>query len=387
MTGQLLKGFFITLDKGRCGAGKFSLSGAKTPSPQPSPEERGYAPPSFPSPPSPSFPSCTWERKKRYPHDLFPVLLTLLLVTYILFNLSTSAEELSGDLVVFHSGSLSVPMAEMATAFKQAHPRVRILREAAGARECARKISDLGRHCDLMASADYVVIDTLLIPRHAAWNIKFAANEMVIAFRENSRYAHEITAENWHEILLRREVSYGRSDPNADPCGYRTVLTMKLAEAYYDLPGLAARLLDKDRRFIRPKETDFLALLEVGAIDYVFIYRSVAHQHGLKWIVLPDEINLKAPDLAAHYATVSVEITGTEPGTWMTQRGEPMVYGLTIPRNAPNPKAALVFAAFILEKDNGLAIMERNGQPSLVPSPSETYRDIPAPLKKYALEP
>jgi molybdate/tungstate transport system substrate-binding protein len=210
---------------------------------------------------------------------------------------------------------------------------------------------------------------------------------MAIAFRDNSRHARDITAENWHEILLRNDVSFGRSDPNADPCGYRTVLTMKLAEEYYEQPGLAERLLSKDRRFMRPKETDFLALLEVGAIDYVFIYRSVAEQHGLRWIALPGEINLKEMKFADRYASVSVEITGTEPGTWMTQRGEPMVYGLTIPRNAPNPEAALAFAAFILDKDKGMAIMERNGQPSVVPSPSETYHEIPSELKKYALEP
>lgn len=296
-------------------------------------------------------------------------------------------EALSGDLMIFHSGSLSAPMAEMTAAFMQMHPGVRVLREAAGARDSARKISDLGRKCDVMASADYVVIDTLLIPEHADWNIRFAANEMAIAYRTKSRYADQITAENWHGILLRDDVAFGRSDPNADPCGYRTVLTMKLAEDYYRRPGLAELLLRKDRRYMRPKETDFLALLEVGAVDYVFLYRSVAMQQGLKWIALPDEINLGNIALADHYATVSVDISGKTPRTTMTQRGEPILYGVTIPRNAPNPVAALAFVAFMLEKEWGMAIMERNGQPPVVPAPTDTFDRIPESLRKYARAP
>ena len=51
-------------------------------------------------------------------------------------------------------------------------------------------------------------------------------------------------------------------------------------------------------KFIRPKETDLLALLEAGEIDYLFIYRSVAQQHGLKMILLDDAMNLKAAKLA-----------------------------------------------------------------------------------------
>lgn len=294
---------------------------------------------------------------------------------------------ISGDLMVFHAGSLSVPLKEIAQAFEQAHPGVRVLSEAAGSRECARKITDLDRACDVLASSDYAVIDTLLIPKYAAWNIKFAANEMAIVYGEDSRRAQEITADNWPAILLRDDVAFGRADPNADPCGYRAVLTIKLAEDYYKAPGLTDRLLKKDRRYMRPKETDLLALLETKTIDYIFLYRSVAEQHGLKWVTLPDKINLKKPEMKDRYARASVELTGETPGMVITQRGEPMVYGVAIPGNAPNPNAALAFVAFLLEKDKGLAILDRNGQPSVVPAPSDTYDKIPDPLKRFAVKP
>ena len=105
----------------------------------------------------------------------------------------------------------------------------------------------------------------------------------------------QINSDNWYEILLNKNVAFGRSDPNADPCGYRSVLTMKLAEKYYKKVGLAAEMLKKDHKYIRPKEVDLIALLEAGEMDYFFIYRSVAEQHKMKYVILPDEINLKTP--------------------------------------------------------------------------------------------
>jgi len=293
--------------------------------------------------------------------------------------------KLSGELAVLHAGSLSVPLKEITEAFKAQHPDVRVLLEAGGSRTCARKIVDLGQPCDVFASADYSVIDTLMVPEHAAWNIKFAANEMALVYRAESRGADSLTRDNWFEILGRDDVAFGRSEPNADPCGYRAILTLKLAEKHYDVPGLAEQLLRKDRRYVRPKETELLALLEVGAIDYIFLYRSVAKQHDLNYLLFPDEINLKNAELADLYRTVSVEISGEKPGTTITRYGEPMVYGVTIPKNAPNPDAALAFVTFLLEKDEGMAIMEKNGQPSLVPAPSDTYEQIPAFLKRFAI--
>jgi molybdate/tungstate transport system substrate-binding protein len=317
---------------------------------------------------------------------MYTNILVMLLLVMFVFSCSASREhDAAGKLVVFHAGSLSVPMREIAEAFEREHPGVEVVCEAAGSRACARKITDLGRECDVMASADYTVIDELLIPGYATWNIKFAANEMALVYHGSSRMAGDIDPRNWYEILLRGDVAFGRSDPDMDPCGYRTVLTLELAETYYGIEGLAGRLLGKDTQYIRPKETDLLALLETGAIDYIFLYRSVAEQHGLEYLLLPDEINLERPEFAEQYAAASVEVSGREPGTTITKRGAPMVYGVTIPSNAPNRELAIEFVAFMLDSSKGLRIMERNGQPALVPSPTDTYGMIPERLRAFAL--
>ncbi len=273
----------------------------------------------------------------------------------------------SRQLVIFHAGSLSLPMKALADSFRTIYPGTEFLPEASGSLDCARKITELGRSCDILASADYSVIDQLLIPGHASENIPFAGNRMAIVFTPQSRYASEITPENWYEILLRDDVFYGRSDPNADPCGYRTLLMLQLAQKHYRLPdGKAPFLLEnfvkKDTRFIRPKEVDLLSLLESHAVDYIFLYRSLAQQHQLNFLELPGEINLGEEAFAGLYATASVRIRGSAPGDSIDIKGTPMIYSLTIPHNAENPRLAAKFVAFVLDSAGGQKILRSMGQ-------------------------
>ncbi len=305
-----------------------------------------------------------------------------LLVAHIVARKKSDVD--NHQLIIFHAGSLAVPFKQICEQFRKCHPDIKIICEAAGSRLCARKISDLKRACDVMASADYTVIETLLIGKYADWNIKFASNEIVIAFLEDSCRAGEINRDNWCDILLDDDVAFGRSDPNSDPCGYRTVFTAKLAGRFYGRPDFAGRILAKDRKFIRPKEVDLLAFLEVKTLDYVFIYRSVAQQHKLKYLVLPDEINLKKVEFADFYKSASIRVTGKKPRTFITKTATPIVYGVTIPKNAPNREAALEFLAFLLDADKGGAILEQNGQNLIVPSPTDTYGAVPGSLKRFA---
>ncbi len=307
-----------------------------------------------------------------------------LFTSFLFLNGACSQEDKkeNKELLVFHAGSLSLPFKQIAKAFEEKNPGIKVKLEAAGSVASARKITDLHRYCDIFASADYKVIDEMLIPDYANFNIKFAGNEMAIVFTEHSKFANEINAQNWMDVLLKDELAYGRSNPNDDPCGYRTVLVAKLAEKYYNLEGLADKLLAKDQKYIRPKETDLLALLESGNLDYIFLYRSVAEQHHLKYLLLPDSINLKKFELKDYYSSVETQIRGKKKGEMITKKGAPMVYGITLHKDAEKKDLAIKFLDFILSE--GMKIMEKNGQSSLVPSPTDTYDKIPKRLKKYA---
>jgi molybdate/tungstate transport system substrate-binding protein len=286
------------------------------------------------------------------------------------------------EIIIFHAGSLSVPFNKLKNEYEKMHPEVKILLEPAGSLVCARKITELKKPCDIIASADYYVINELLIPQYAKWSIKFATNEIVVAFTDKSKYASDINKDNWTDILLREDVRYSRSDPNADPCGYRSVFTIMLAEKLYGKSGLTEKMLAKDRDFIRPKEVDLIALIESNACDYMFQYKSVAIQHGLKYLDLPSDINLSDPGKADLYKSVSIDVTGNKPGTKMRMTGDYINYSMTVPESAPEKNAALDFMCFILS-ERGLEIFRENGQSPIIPFSTEQHDQLPAKLLQY----
>ena len=307
----------------------------------------------------------------------------ILIMMFLIYFPDFSNAEPRGKLIIFHAGSLAIPFKEMSDAFTRKYPNVKVYRETAGSRTCARKITDLKRPCDVMASADYTVIENLLLPDYADWNISFATNEMAIMHRADSAYAKEINGRNWHEILLKKGVEYGHSDPNSDPCGYRSQLVWQLAEEFYRVTGLYKKLRENcPPRNVRPKETDLIALLEAGQIDYLFMYRSVCEQHHMPFVVLPEEINLKSAVHGSFYKQAAIKVTGKRPGEFIMKTGKPMVYGITVPSDAPNQETAIAFVAFVVGPE-GQEIMRRNGQPPVSPPRATGSVDrIPLQLKK-----
>jgi molybdate/tungstate transport system substrate-binding protein len=156
-------------------------------------------------------------------------------------------------------------------------------------------------------------------------------------------------------------VQVGRSDPNLDPNGYRTLLSMQLAEKYYGVPALYDSLLaHAPRSNVRPKEADLVGLLQAGEMDYIWSYESLATAAGLEFVRLPAAIDLGSPADSARYATVSVRVRGKTPGDSVTFRGQPIVYALSIPIKAPHPALAERFVAYLLS-DEGKRVLRTTG--------------------------
>jgi molybdate/tungstate transport system substrate-binding protein len=290
--------------------------------------------------------------------------------------------ELSGTLQIFHAGSLTIPFAQVSDAFNELHPDVKILAEAAGSATTIRKVTELHKECGVVGSADYTLIPELMFPDYTDWYMIFASNQMCIVYTEKSQFADEINSDNWYEILQRDGVTYGRSDPDQDPCGYRTLLVWQLAERHYSVPGLYDSLYNGPGDLMRPKETDLLALLESGDLDYAFEYTSLAAQHNLKSVKLPTEINLSDENFKDFYGQAEVEIAGKEPGETIIVKGKPIVYGVTIPSNFERMELALAWVDFLMGSE-GVSIMEANGQPAVVPAITNDASKLPETLKKY----
>ena len=343
---------------------------------------------------------------------VLPVIALVLMFALVASSCCTSPP----SLIILHAGSLSVPLDKMDGDFEELNPGVTVVTESAGSRTTIRKVTELGKPCDIIGSADYMAIEELMFPDWAEWYICFAKNQMVIACRESAPFADEIRngERAWYDVLRNEDVTFGHSDPDADPCGYRTLMVVQLAEKYYydeaddfsltpdvnaaDLYDTLIAVpqggteMDRGRiggdwgEVVKPKSVDLLYLLESGDLDYAFEYRSVAQQHEFEYIELPIEIDLSSLELEEFYAKAQVDVTGSEPGITSVLTGAPIIYGLTIPENASNPELAIDFVQFILGSD-GQQILEDCGQPAIVPAVASDPQKVPQELWDYIIHP
>lgn len=308
-----------------------------------------------------------------------------IMMAVALVALPNAWAEPKGKLVMFHAGSLTMPFETMEKQFEKQYPGVDLQREASGSQAASRKITDLKKPCDIMVSADFKVIDKFLIPGYAEWNIRFATNQLVLCYTDKSKFAAEVSAANWYEILQRKGVVWGHSDPNLDPCGYRAVMVLQLAEKYYRKPGLYDKMIaNRPLENIRPKSVELVSMLQSANMDYAWEYLSVAVQHGLRYVVLPDEINLGDYKQDPFYSQAVVKVTGKKPGEYIEMMGESVTYGITLLKDAPNREAAIAFLKYMLDPQGGLKILKDQGQPPFVPCrvPTEQMKSLlPADLR------
>lgn len=327
------------------------------------------------------------------------VLIFIVIIIIISVSLQgcLSFDDEKTKLKIFHAGSLSGPLKELEAEFEKKYKNIDVQRESTGSAAAIRKITDLDKKADILASADYSLIETMMVdndPQYATWHIQFALNQLVIAYTDHSTANDAIAVDNWPNILKRSDVNFGFSNPNHDPCGYRALMMLQLAENVYNIPNLFDELvvdhtsisvqnignnftinapenLDPDSTvMIRPKEVDLMALLESGELDYLIIYRSVAYQHqnnGVKFLILPDAIDLSNSDLAINYSVVSLQQYSDQPGKGKLVKAGPVVYGITIPTNAAQVNEAISFVKMLLSK-KGQDILNRLGQPPIVPA-------------------
>ena len=322
-----------------------------------------------------------------------------------------------GRLRVFLAGSLMIPFDALEEAYEAAYPGVDVEMEAHGSLQVIRHVTEIHEPIDVVASADYALLPMLMYDSidpdtglpYASWNVRYASNRMVLIYSPHSQYADEINTDNWAEIVSRPRVRLGLADPRFDACGYRALMILQLAETYYDNKDLYEDVLwgrftqpirtiqEGDHTLIRVPEVldprpgstvvmrgssiQLIPLLQSGDLDYAFEYESVARQHGLDYVSLPDGLNLGDAELDADYGRVSVHLdfrrfASVDP----TFQGEVISYGLTIPSNAPNPAEAERFVAFLLGEE-GRRIMEENSHPLLDPARVDHPEAMPESLR------
>ncbi|MGH7906573.1 MAG: extracellular solute-binding protein [Candidatus Binataceae bacterium] len=261
-------------------------------------------------------------------------------------------------MTIFNADSLSGLMRDLGAQFKLEHPGAQVHAEGSGSLDAIRKVTDLHLPGDMVISADWRL---LAKPRSGIdrWVIIFAGNSMGLLYTNGSKYAKEITAENWYRVITRPGVRYGYSNPERDPAGYWTLILWRLAERYYHRPGLAARLAaDCPPSNIRPHSIYLIALLQSGELDYYFGYASDARLGNLDFLALPSAINLGDFAKKTAYQAVTIEI-GSGARRHRIQ-GAPIAFGATLTSNPANPKGALAFMKLMLSRQ-GQKLVRKNG--------------------------
>ena len=286
----------------------------------------------------------------------------------------------TATLTIFAAGTLAAPFRQVDEAFMRAHPQVKVEAQFGGSVKMVKQVTELHRQADVVAVADYSVIPKYFFASrggkaYADWYAGFATNAITFVYTPHSKSADRIDSKNWYRILSQPGVQIGRSNPDTDPSGYQTVQMLELAERYYHQPGLAQKILaNAPKTNMRDTETELVAALESGQIDYLAIYRSDARQHKFKYLELPPEIDLSDAKHAAFYAQ---GVAHTANGALT---GKPIVYAVTIPFDAPQREWALQWVRFLLGPE-GRKVMEEKGFGAPAQALASDMSKVPAELR------
>lgn len=283
-------------------------------------------------------------------------------------------------LTIFAAGTLASPFRQIDDAFMRAHPEVKIEAQFGGSVKMVKQVTELHRQADVVAVADYSVIPKYFFASqggkaYADWYAGFATNAITFVYTAHSRGAAHIGPKNWYHVLSEKGVQIGRSNPDTDPSGYQTVQMLSLAERYYHEPGLEQKILaNAPKTNMRDTETELIAALQSGQIDYLAIYRSDARQHKFRYLELPPEIDLSDAKHAGFYAqgvahTANGELTG-----------KPIVYAVTIPFDAPQREWAVKYVQFLLGPE-GRKVMAEKGFGAPAQAMANDIAKVPAPLR------
>ncbi|MEF8757618.1 MAG: extracellular solute-binding protein [Halobacteriales archaeon] len=196
--------------------------------------------------------------------------------------------------------------------------------EAYGSARVARMVAEEQRDPDVVALADTTLFGPLL---DADWYGVFATNAMALAYNPDTSGGRAIQdADQWYEPLVAGRARLGRSDPELDPLGYRTLFTLDLAADHYGEPGLADAIIDDDQVY---PETQVVAQFETGSIDAAFVYENMAVERDYPFVDLPAAIDLSDPDRTDAYAAATYDLPDGP-----AVRGGPIEYGATRRRDS-----------------------------------------------------
>jgi molybdate/tungstate transport system substrate-binding protein len=316
------------------------------------------------------------------------LILAILLVAAPSRAAQSAAEKLpirgSGPVNVMYAGSLTALFEKKVGPAFAAATGFEFRGEGKGSVAIANLIKGKVRTPDVFVSADPSVNATLQGAAngdYVRWWTSLARTEMAIGWSPKSRFKEAFESakaggRTWESILQEPGFRLGRTDPELDPKGYRTLWLFQLDEERTKQPGEANRILGApgNPAQLFPEET-LIARLQSGELDAGALYLIEALEAGIPTLSLPPAINQGDPARAAHYARMTYT---NKKGT--TFKGAPIFYTVTVPTTVRNREGAQAFVQFLLG-DAGRALLGKEGLLGVARVVEGDAGAVPAPLK------
>jgi molybdate/tungstate transport system substrate-binding protein len=240
----------------------------------------------------------------------------------------------AGPVSVAYAGSLVGVMEGPLRSELRSQTGIELAGEAKGSKALANLISAGLRTPDVFVSADPALVAKLSAQHLVRGYVTFGSARMLIAYSDKSphRALFERAAAGRISILdalADPSVRVGRTDPQLDPKGARTIRVLNLLGKHFNAASKAATVLERSQTF---PEEDLAVRVESGELDAGFFYSTEMPGRDLHAVELPEDSNL-----------------------W-----NDIAYALAVMKHAPHPQAAHAFAQFVLD-GTGKTILEHAG--------------------------
>lgn len=178
-----------------------------------------------------------------------------------------------------------------------------------------------------------------------SWYATYASSPLVIGYNPRSKFAADLKAKPWYQVVTEPGFLLGSTDPATDPKGKLDVEAMTNAATTQKEPALKA--LATSTKNIYPEET-LVGRLQAGQLDAGFFYSSEAEAAGIPTVPLTGQ-DLKA------------------------------TYTISVLNQAPDEAGAEAFVKYLLGSA-GQAVLSKDGF-VLAKPPMVTGTGVPASLK------
>ncbi|MEM0155286.1 MAG: substrate-binding domain-containing protein [Thermoplasmataceae archaeon] len=210
-------------------------------------------------------------------------------------------------------------------------------------------------------------------PRYSGWAIAFAADQIVLAYNSSiisgsspaDGIAQSIVKEFQTANLTNSSTEYrqafanltsgvvkiGISNPNEDPAGVRAYTSLEIAGSIFenDVSYYLQRMQENHSNVTASNAASLVAPLDVGQIQFLYIYKSAAILHDLKYIALPDFLNFGSENKSAFYGEYYYNISTGE------VRGSPIYLFISTIANNTDASVADNFVTYVVKNSSNLS--------------------------------